>query len=61
MRRAKAVRRGGRWAHKVSGRVAVVTGIVYPHVVEYKYEPTARRTRRSYLSFLLNFSPARAA
>lgn len=68
MRRAQ-LKKGGRWAHKRTRRVAVVTGILYPHHVEYKYErPTrwktpgdhtreayTRRTRSSYRHFLLNF------
>jgi len=63
------IRKGVRWVHKKSQRGAIVTSIVYPHFVEYKYErptrwkqpgdwtrePYARRTRSSYLRFILNF------
>jgi hypothetical protein len=73
--RRQQIRKGGRWIHKKSQRVALVTGIVYPHSVEYKYErpshwkqpgdwtrePYTRGTRSSYLRFLLNFERGRAA
>jgi hypothetical protein len=66
------IRVGGRWQHKESStRVAVVTQIVYPHAVEYKYgrtlryknplyeymtpEPFTRRTKVPYRKFILNF------
>jgi hypothetical protein len=65
------IRVGGRWQHRASSRIAVVTRIVYPHFVEYKYErptnpwspwyphpgtsPYTRRTRVKYRRFILNF------
>jgi len=74
MRRTQ-IRVGGRWARKDSDRVAVVTQIVYPHFVEYKYErpmrskglyhgymttePYTRRTRVSYRRFILHFERPR--
>jgi len=74
--RAPQVRQGGRWVHRRSQRVAIVTTIVYPHSVEYKYErptrtkglyhgymttePYTRRTRVSYRSFVTNFEKARS-
>ncbi len=70
--RGTQIRKGGRWKHNKAQRIAVVTGIVYPHSVEYKYErptrwkqpgdwtrePYTRRTRVRYRIFILNFSPA---
>ena len=69
------IRVGGRWARKGSGRIAVVTQILYPRFVEYKYarptryknpfheymtrEPFTRRTRVWYGSFVLNFERPR--
>lgn len=69
------IRVGGRWANKESGRIAVVTQIVYPRFVEYKYarplryknplyeymtpEPFTRRTRVLYGKFVLNFKRPR--
>lgn len=63
----RQIRRGGRFVHKKTKRVAVVTFIWYPLSIEYKYArptrlhrymttiPYTRRTRSSYLRFLLNF------
>jgi hypothetical protein len=34
---------GGRWQHRANSRVAIITWIVYPHFVEYKYEQPTRR------------------
>jgi hypothetical protein len=71
MRRSQ-LRAGSRWIHKKTQRAAIVTSIVYPHAVEYKYErptrwhvymttiPYTRRTRVRYRTFLLNFEKERA-
>ena len=66
------LRVGGRWANKKSGRVAVVSQILYPHNVWFKYErplrhkdrqreymtrePFTRRTKVPYRCFVLNFT-----
>lgn len=60
------IRVGGRWQRKESDRIAVVTQILYPHFVQYKYErplrnktltsdPFTRRTKVSYRVFVLSF------
>lgn len=65
------IRVGGRWQHKESDRIAVVTQILYPHFVHYKYErplrnktpfheymtpdPFTRRTKVPYRVFVLSF------
>lgn len=73
--RRQQIRKGGRWIHNRSQRSAIVSFIVYPHTVEYKYErptrvkdpwhgymttePYTRRTRVSYRHFITNFERAR--
>ena len=70
------IRVGGRWQNKASDRIAIVTQILYPQFVEYKYErplhyknrfveyntrePYARRTKMSYRRFILGFERPRA-
>lgn len=59
------IRVGGRWQHKESARIAVVTQILYPHFVQYKYErplrnkmtpdPFTRQTKVPYRVFVLSF------
>lgn len=46
------IRVGGHWQRKDSDRIAIVTQILYPHFVEYKYvRPT--RTRGLYHGYMM--------
>jgi hypothetical protein len=66
------IRVGGRWQHMESDRTAIVTQILYPHFVEYRYErptrtrglyhghmetePFTRRTKVPYRVFVTRFT-----
>jgi hypothetical protein len=69
--RRTQIRTGGHFTHRRSGRVAIVTSIMYPHTIEYRYvrprrqrdpwdyppivTPYTRRTKMSYRRFILTF------